>query len=685
MESYTGQVLNNQDVRVVDSLDPLGYKDINTAAAIVTVRDAVTGNPISTIYSDNLATPLSNPFNTDSEGGFTFFAKNGLYNIVINEGELTEFTVDDVSIFDQLDLPTTTDLINGTRAIKSGDIVETSGFTTSGDGGGAKWQFNGLTGQTASQTPAQLGNALLNDASGNQFKLVLTGGTIPLESLGAKGDNSTDDTTAIQAAINTSESLSVPVLVSSKVFIVTSLILKAGVSIRGTSLNSSIIKRKAATGAVLLTATSISNVSLYGFTLDGNDPNSTGATLNLIVDGCNNFSVNNIGSINSRSHSISIRNNTDEDNDTKTTVNNCNIKGGVGYGIEVLDSRRVIVDGNKINSTGNHGIFVNGTTTGATRTVSLINNTITEAANSGISVPAITVPTDAGSQEVLINGNQCIDNAENGILIQAKIADVSGNICSRNGTTISHQGIVANGEEITITGNNCSVNAGVGIDLGDANTCTVTGNTVTSNGIIGIEVNSCKDVVVSSNILKSNYSNASSGVSDELKAGIVVHKGPSFSGNAENVNIANNTVRGGADQQYAISVTAETDSVNVTNNEVASGGISKDIKIDAPTHSFTCQNNITDDAVSIASASTVTVEHNSNYQLISGTTTVTSIVTPSGTYQRGRELRILFTGALTFTDGGNLRLAGDLVTVFGTTVSLVQDNGVWYELSRSVN
>lgn len=192
MESYTGQVLNNQDVRIVDSLDPLGYKDINTAAAIVTVRDAVTGDPLSTIYSDNLAAPLNNPFNTDSEGGFTFFAKNGLYNIVIDEGTGTEFTIDDISIFDQLDLPTTTDLINGTRAIKSGDIVETSGFTASGDGGKAPWQFKGLTGQTTSQTPAQLGDGLFNDAGGNQFELV-KGNFVNPEQLGV------DPTGAIDA------------------------------------------------------------------------------------------------------------------------------------------------------------------------------------------------------------------------------------------------------------------------------------------------------------------------------------------------------------------------------------------------------------------------------------------------------------------------------------------------------
>jgi len=53
------------------------------------------------------------------------------------------------------------------------DIVETLGFDLEGDGGGAQWRFDGLTGQTPSQTPTQLSDNLLNDLNGNQWALVL--------------------------------------------------------------------------------------------------------------------------------------------------------------------------------------------------------------------------------------------------------------------------------------------------------------------------------------------------------------------------------------------------------------------------------------------------------------------------------------------------------------------------------
>jgi len=40
---------------------------------------------------------------------------------------------------------------------------------------------------------------------------------------------------------------------------------------------------------------------------------------------------------------------------------------------------------------------------------------------------------------------------------------------------------------------------------------------------------------------------------------------------------------------------------------------------------------------------------------------------------------------LTFTDGNNLKLAGDFVTTADDTTQLMCDGTNWYEMSRSVN
>jgi len=78
-------------------------------------------------------------------------------------------------------------------------VVETLGYTTEGDGGGASWKKTATTG-TASQSPAQLVDALLNDASGNQWALVVDGYT-KAESLGLIGDGLTDDLAVCNACL----------------------------------------------------------------------------------------------------------------------------------------------------------------------------------------------------------------------------------------------------------------------------------------------------------------------------------------------------------------------------------------------------------------------------------------------------------------------------------------------------
>jgi hypothetical protein len=70
-----------------------------------------------------------------------------------------------------------------------------------------------------------------------------------------------------------------------------------------------------------------------------------------------------------------------------------------------------------------------------------------------------------------------------------------------------------------------------------------------------------------------------------------------------------------------------------------------------------------------------------NVPHISGTTTVTSVtIQPAG-----RCVSLIFDGVLTFTDGSNLKLAGDFVTTADDTISLCSDGTNWYETGRAVN
>jgi hypothetical protein len=70
-----------------------------------------------------------------------------------------------------------------------------------------------------------------------------------------------------------------------------------------------------------------------------------------------------------------------------------------------------------------------------------------------------------------------------------------------------------------------------------------------------------------------------------------------------------------------------------------------------------------------------------NVPHISGTTTITSVtIQPAG-----RCVTLIFDGVLTFTDGSNLKLAGDFVTTADDTISLCSDGTNWYEQGRAVN
>ena len=72
-----------------------------------------------------------------------------------------------------------------------------------------------------------------------------------------------------------------------------------------------------------------------------------------------------------------------------------------------------------------------------------------------------------------------------------------------------------------------------------------------------------------------------------------------------------------------------------------------------------------------------------NVHTVTGTTTVTSIT--AAEYPVGQPLTLIFSGALTFTDGSNLKLAGNLVTTADDTITLISDGTNFYEVGRAVN
>lgn len=68
---------------------------------------------------------------------------------------------------------------------------------------------------------------------------------------------------------------------------------------------------------------------------------------------------------------------------------------------------------------------------------------------------------------------------------------------------------------------------------------------------------------------------------------------------------------------------------------------------------------------------------------VTGTTNITSIVATN--LQSGVNITLIFDDVLTFTDGNNLKLAGNFVTTTDDTITLAFDGTNFYEVCRSVN
>ncbi|MAO21756.1 MAG: hypothetical protein CMJ25_13490, partial [Phycisphaerae bacterium] len=183
-----------------------------------------------------------------------------------------------------------------------GESISVTGYDNIFDGGKGDWVFEGVTGQTPSQSPAQLGGGLFNDKSGNQWVIEKTG-TINIRALGAKP--LADSTGAIQAAIiaagkqatelvgTDNRIIFSPVVVDitsgAFLFSDTLTVNKNFVKIQGSGLGSSVLYRTDGTfgDSVVFTptvpsATRLIGSSISGVKIDARVDMTSGAHLSLV-------------------------------------------------------------------------------------------------------------------------------------------------------------------------------------------------------------------------------------------------------------------------------------------------------------------------------------------------------------------------------------------------------------------
>lgn len=149
----------------------------------------------------------------------------------------------------------------------------------------------------------------------------------------------------------------------------------------------------------------------------------------------------------------------------------------------------------------------------------------------------------------------------------------------------------------------------------------------------------------------------------------------------------------GADTIAAITVTAMPNTI-VSNNVIKGSGstvegiligsLSTDCRVSDNVITG-CVVNVNNGGASgdVASASAITLSTSHDVFTISGTTNITSISAASAV--ESRVVTLIFQGVLTFTDGNNLKLAGNFTTSADDTITLACDGTNWFEIARSAN
>lgn len=341
-------------------------------------------------------------------------------------------------------------------------------------------------------------------------------GGINIKDYGAVGDGSTDDTSAIQAALTAAAAARSATFVPPGTFIYTALTLPSNTQLVGIGTLKLAASQNAAADVYSLTASSVSNILIAGITLDGNKTNQSGGfkAHGMLIRGVTNFEILNVTWKDWHYHGISLTSatqGTPVDADTAPAdpsdiiqrgriANNLftnigrNTNDGSGFGdAQALQIGSTVTD---LSVVGNVLIdCINGIKAAAfNRRLAITGNIIVNEsalafANTGISAEQLTVDT-------AISGNTVVGPYQDGILLEGpqRLA-VSGNVV-RNavrgitaaGSAVS--GVNTNVRSLTIAGNTVSGSTSEAIRVvhssqGEAIDITVTGNS-TSGGTYGI-------------------------------------------------------------------------------------------------------------------------------------------------------------------------------------------------------
>jgi parallel beta-helix repeat protein len=346
------------------------------------------------------------------------------------------------------------------------------------------------------------------------------------EDFGAVGDGTTDDTGAVQAAITASVGKR---LVLNQTYVVSGLTIPSNSTITGNGA----LKRKTAATGYLISGSAAANVTLRGFTVDGNSATGDASALIRFSGASDDLAIDGLLVKNGAHDCISIAGGVR----ARITNNRC-ISSRVGIVIATTGGYHVI-SGNECRGGSASGILI-------------------------------------AAPYSVVEGNRCIGNGtgltqQAGILMSSCLYPiVNDNLCQGNGAGVyfSH-GIQFNGCTNGVMSGNVSIgNNGSGLDIYSSAGCTCSGNQALSNNLRGIEVDTASSyAAIVGNIVQGNQE---TGVSVFNTIGAVVTDN-TVSGNGT-LGTATNPLTGVANKPYGISLLGAGNYgnyANVSNNVIS--------------------------------------------------------------------------------------------------------------------
>jgi hypothetical protein len=408
------------------------------------------------------------------------------------------------------------------------------------------------------------------------------------QQFGAKADGVTNDTSAIQQALNAAAAEGIPCHIPAGTYIAEGLTIPSGLRhVTGDGNDLSIIKRipNAVSNSSILSANGRSNFSISDVGFDGNKEEQTMGSNNLTFTNCFDFQLRRVRSVKAKKASgygtgiiLNLL------PTTNTTGREVLLEGCEGYqndeqGVAILRTGAAIsILGGVYSENNSGGIdYYDQAIAPATNTVpnfKIANVRCERNGGSGIVIRGFMVPGINGARTyghgyhpvhgLTITGCHCNNNNGYGIFAQAAYVTISNNVTRNNGSS-DQAGICCNSEFANITNNLVAHNRYFGIDAGGSIHSTVSHNIVaytddgTGNGT-GINLGACQHVICSNNSLLDN------GLFQiyvpRYDAGLFY-----FNWETRNVIIDGNTiVETRSDSNFGIATAGIPDDVTITNN-----------------------------------------------------------------------------------------------------------------------